>query len=162
MTVNTKQVERRTLRFDSLEDIEAELSVLEKAHAAGTLTHAGNYTPGQVMHHLARWVEIYEKQDFPKIPLPLKLVGRLMKGRVLKQGFPAGLPGPGGKAQPEPDMAFDEGVALLRTKLGVIRDGDFSHNNPFMGRLSHQDALKIHLRHCELHLGFLFPGTPDA
>ena len=156
--VNTKHAERRTLHFDSLEDIEADLDALRAASDAGTLRNTGNYTPGQVLHHLARWMTRYAERDLPKnMPLHMKLIGRVMKGRVLKKGFPAGLPGPEGKAQPEPDVSFAEGEAYLRRMHDVMRTSDFGHQNPFLGTLTHADCVQIHLRHCELHLGFLHP-----
>lgn len=161
MTIDTKKAERRPLRFESLDDVDAELDRLEIAHERGALRHTGNYTPAQTLHHLARWVERYETGDLPeKVPLPVRALGRLMRGRILSKGFPPGLPGPEGKTQAEPDTPFGDALAFLREKMDVTRAGDFSHANPMFGRVSHGDVVKIHLRHAELHLSFLHPGGP--
>ncbi|MEZ6244006.1 MAG: DUF1569 domain-containing protein [Phycisphaerales bacterium] len=160
MAIDTRKAERRPLRFDTLDDLDRELDRIEASHNAGTLTHTGNYTPSQAMHHLARWIVRYETGDLPKrVPLPVKAFGRVFKGRFLNKGFPAGLPGPEGKTQSEPDNPFEESIAFLREKNQVLRTKDLGHRNPMFGRLGHEQAVKIHLRHCELHLSFL---NPDA
>jgi len=157
MPVNTKTVPHRQLRFESVEQVEAELDSLESAHRAGTLAASGNYSAGQNFHHLARWSEKYQKRDVPVVPLPLKIVGRLMRGRIMSKGFPRGLKGPDGKAQPEPEVSFEDGVSYLRRMLVAMRTEDWSHHNPFLGRLNHDDCKQIQFRHCEHHLGFLHP-----
>ena len=163
MSVDTRKAERRSLRFGSLEDLDAELDRLERAHAAGTLTHTGNYAPGQALHHLARWMERYRTRDLPKgLPLHMRIVGRLMRGRVFEKGFPAGLPGPEGKTQPEPDVPFQEGLAYLRRMHEALRQDDFAQPNEFLGPVSHADVITLHLRHAELHLGFLHPDNERA
>lgn len=159
MTIDTKKAERRDLSLRTLDDLDAELDRLERAHGAGALTHTGNYSPAQALHHLARWVERYETGDLPKkVPLPVAAFGRILKGRILRRGYPAGLPGPEGKTQPEPEMPFDQALAELRSKARVLRETDLAHKNPMFGSLTHAQVVEIHLRHSELHLSFLHPG----
>lgn len=159
MTVNTKKAERRTLRFDSIDALESDLALIERAHERGDLRHSGNYAPGQCLHHLARWIEKYETGDLPTdLPAHVRLFGRLMRGRILTKGFPAGLPGPSGKQQPETDTPVPEAIATLRDKTNALRSQDLAHKNPMFGAMSHEDVVSLHLRHAELHLSFLHPG----
>lgn len=154
--VNTRKVDRRDLRFGSLDDLERELERLAAAQRDGRLTHSGNYTPGQVLFHLARWMERYHKRDLPRgLPLHLRLLGRLMRRRVLRKGFPAGLSGPEGSKQPEPETAFEDGLAYLLRMHEVLRTSDLGQPNEVLGSLTHAQVTQLHLRHAELHLGFL-------
>jgi len=155
MSVDTRKITRRKLRFDTLDALSRELDNLEQARQAGTLRHDGNWTPGQVFNHLATWIERYETRDLPKVPWYMRLVGPFMRGRLIRNGFPAGLPGPTGKVQTEPACSFEEGLARLRTKMDVLRTQPLGQHNAFLGRLSDEDVVQLHLRHAELHLGFL-------
>jgi hypothetical protein len=162
---STAHAQRRALRFDTLEAIEAELDLLAAAHHAGTLRHLGNNTPGQVLHHLARWADRYLRRDLPgPLPLHVRLVGRVMKHRFLTRGFPAGLPGPDGQRQTEPEVSFEQGLDYLRRMHDQMRSADLTQMTPFLGRLTHDQIMTIHRRHCELHLAFLVveqPSTPE-
>lgn len=153
---NTKRAPRREVRFGSLGDLGAELDRLERVHSEGKLSYSGNYTPGQALHHLARWAERYTTGDLPTdLPLPIKIFGRVLGGRLLNKGFPAGLAGPTGQRQPEPDVSFEDGLAYLRAQTSLIEASDLAHKNPMYGRMTHDDVVKLHLRHAELHLSFL-------
>lgn len=159
MPVNTKQAERRTLRFESLDDIRAELDKIEAWHNAGGVRHTGNYTPGQNFNHLAKWIEVYETREFgDRPPWFVRAIGRMMKNRIATKGFPAGLSGPGNKPQPEADVSFEDGLARYREKLGVLETLDLAHENPMFGTCTHEYGMRVQLRHAELHLGFLHPG----
>ena len=160
MTIDTRQADRRPLRFESLDDLKRDLDCIETADAQGRLRHTGNYTPGQTMHHLARWAERYETGDLPKrVPKPVAIYGRVFKGKFLNKGFPPGLPGPEGATQTEPDVPFAEGLAYLRRKCDALRTGNFAHRNPMFGRMTHAQVVQLQLRHAELHLSFLFPDA---
>lgn len=161
MSVNTKKAERRKLRFESLDDIRAELDRLEVAHAGAGLRHTGNYSPGQNFNHLAKWVEVYETREFgPRPPWFVRVIGKMMKGKIVRDGFGPGLSGPGNKAQPEPDTTFEDGIARYRSKLDVLETLNLEHENPMFGPCTHDQAMQVQLRHAELHLGFLHPNSP--
>ncbi|MEM7755468.1 MAG: DUF1569 domain-containing protein [Planctomycetota bacterium] len=150
--------EHRSLSFATVDDYARELDRLEAAEASGGLRVSGAYSPAQNFHHLARWIEMYEKGTLPKVPFVMKLVGPFMKKRLLTNGFPKGLPGPGGKPQTEPDNGFAESLAYLRAKLEVLGSRDLTHKNPFFGAMSHEESLTLQLKHGEHHLGFIHPA----
>ncbi|GJM18231.1 MAG: hypothetical protein DHS20C14_04440 [Phycisphaeraceae bacterium] len=158
MSVNTKKSERRPLRFESIDDIRVELDRLETAHKAEGVRHTGNYSPGQNFNHLANWIEIYETREFgPTPPWFVRVIGKMMKNKIVTKGFPAGLSGPGNKPQPEPEASFEDGVARYRHKLDVLGTLDLAHENPMFGPCTHDFAMQVQLRHAEHHLGFLHP-----
>lgn len=152
MPVNTKQADRRTLQFTTLDDLTAELDRLEASES--TLRTTGNWSPGQILSHLAEWIDGYLDNITVKIPLPLKLIGPLFKKRFMTRGYAPGLPVPGGMLPPE--CTFEDGLRRLRTALLRIDAGEsLGGPNPFFGTLTHDEAVEIHLRHCEHHLGYL-------
>lgn len=159
---NTKRVPRRALRFESVAEVRAEVDRLERAHEAGTLRTTGNWSAGQNLLHLAEWVQMYQRLDFPEVPWFVRIAGRLMRGRMVNKGFPAGMPGPGNKPYDLPACTFEAGAAKYREALDVLESADLSHDNPLFGRMSRDDAVRIQLRHAELHLGFFDPGSGDA
>jgi hypothetical protein len=155
--------EHRALHLATVDDYAAELDRLEAAHGSGGLTVSGSYSSAQNLHHLARWIENYETGTLPdKVPFFMRLIGPIMKGRILTKGFPKGLQGPDGKPQTEPDHGFDESLAYLRSKLDVLRTRDLAHKNPFFGRMTRENCVELHLRHAEHHLGFIHPGGSDG
>lgn len=155
------KAKRRQLRFASLDEVDAELARLEALHAQGQLRALRTYSPAQNLYHLARWMKLYQDRDLPTgLPIHLKIVGRLMRRRLLRKGFPAGLPGPEGKVQPEPEVPFEEAIDFLRRIHDAMRTEDFGQHEEFLGGLTHEQVVMLHLRHCELHLGFI--GVRDA
>ncbi len=155
----SRNTDHRALRFHSLDDLDAELNRLERAHHATGVTASGNYSPGQNFHHLARWIRLDKTPEaLPPAAWHMRVVGRFFKRRLLTKGFPKGLQGPDGKPQPEPDMTFDEGLADLRDALRLLREDDLTHRNPFLGPMTHEECVELHLRHAEHHLGFLHAG----
>lgn len=164
MTVNTRGVARRSVKLDSLEELWAELGRLEAAHGAGTLAHTGNWTPGQVLQHLA----IYTRCSLdgfppgrPAAPVRWAATVLLKRRAVAGRQPPPGIKLPVSFAYlaPEPDVTFAEGLGQLRGTIRRVRDGErFSQASPLFGPLTHEQWTRLHLGHCELHLSFLDPG----
>ena len=160
MTVNTKEVEgRRTLRFDSLDEVVADVEVL-RAHG---YEQVGNWSLGQVCEHLAKGVHMsIDGVDF-KVPWPMRLAGRLMRGWMLRRGFPAGLPLKGAASALRPaDVSDEEGVDALHRAIARLKTQSGSQPSPVLGRMSPAQWDEFHRRHAELHLSFLRPqATQD-
>lgn len=48
----------------------------------------------------------------------------------------------------------------LRRQIQRVQDGErFTQASPIFGKLSHEQWVNLHLKHAELHLGFLDPGA---
>lgn len=156
---NTKSAQRRVLRFDSLDDLAAEVDRVIAAEAANQVTYTGNWSLGQILGHLAAWME------FPYIGFPAerapwlirKIVG-LSKKRFLTRGLPPGVRFPG---RPEGTFATEpldvpEGARRIRTALGRLKSGERpTHPSPVFGMLTLDEVVQLNLRHAELHLGFV-------
>ncbi len=158
--VNTSKVaDRRSLRFSSLADLRADVERVAAAERAGTLRKSGNWNAGQVFGHLATWIE------FAWTPNPLKppwfvrfIVGR-RKDKYLNGGMPAGVRIPrveGGTLGTGPTK-LDEGFANLKGAIARLEREPPTEPSPVFGMLTHEEAIKLNLRHAELHLSFLHP-----
>ena len=52
-----KTANHRRLRFESIDDVLAEIDRVVQADAESRLRTLGNWTPGQIMAHIAAWIE---------------------------------------------------------------------------------------------------------
>ncbi len=159
-TVDTSKVaERRTLRFESIDDGLAELDRIAEADKQGNLRAVGNWTPGEVMSHLAAWIE-YAYEGFPLKPPPffIRWMLRLRLKKMLEQGMPTGVKIPGVKEGTYGMEKMDTQAAVERLKQAWQRlknREEVKYHSPAFGILSHDDWIRLNLRHAELHLGFL-------
>jgi len=166
--VNTKTAPRRDTSFATLADIAADLDSLEAAHAAGTLTHTGNWTPGQVFEHCALVMRGSLDGFEARAPAPLRLLARLLfkKQSVdTDKPMPAGfkLPRQASSIMPQPGRTFEDGLALLRAQLDRVGAGQrFEKPSPVLGPLTHEQWDRLHRKHCAMHLSFLHPGQPGT
>src|SRR5687767_4143220 len=86
-------IQRRILRFNSLDDALAEAERLVAAEREGRLDRAGNWPLGQTFGHLATWAN-FAFDGYPpaiRAPLPVRMVLRLMRGGILSKRMTAGM-----------------------------------------------------------------------
>lgn len=164
--VSTKHADRRELRFNSVDDLVAELDRIQAAHDAGTLTSTGNWSPGQNLQHCAR-VWRCGLEGFPpemKPPAIFKFFAKLMykKRATAGQTAPAGirLPKVADPIMPDPQgVSFDTGMREFRAEIARTQRGErFTAVSPIFGAMTHDEWTRLQLGHCQLHLGFLKPG----
>jgi len=162
MAVNVKKADRRQLRFASLDDI---LADAEAVTAGGAVTPAvtGNWTAAQNIHHVAFTVRISSRGADFRIPLPIRMVGRALKfvgvhTRPIKPGVnpPAKI---AAAFAPPPDISIADAWQKLRDEITYAKEHGMTHPSPLFGKLSHDDWIKAHCRHAELHFGFIRPAA---
>jgi hypothetical protein len=150
---------RRELRFESLDEVLAEVERLAAAERAGRLRRLGNWTLGQTLGHLASWAE-YSYTGAPlKAPFFVKWFLRLRKRKFLYGPMRAGVKIPrveGGTLATEP-VPLDEGLERMRRVLARLKSEAPTAPNVIFGPLSPDEWVALHCRHAELHLGFLVP-----
>lgn len=149
----------RKLRFHSIEDCVAEVHRIMEADQAGQLRTTGNWTPGQVMAHVASWIE-YAYDGFPirRPPFFVRWILRLRLKKMLEEGMPRGVRIPGVKNGTTGADNMDTVDAANRLLAALRRLGsseEAKYNSPAFGQLSHEERIKLNLRHAELHLGYL-------
>ena len=160
--IKTAKVDgRRTLHFGSIDDALADVAALEGSARAGTARCLGNWTIGQILGHLAAWVEYsFDGVPMKKPPFILRLALRPIKRRFLYKPMSPGsnVPGvSGGTLGFEP---LDLEAGLTRFHSAFSRLGRESPALPHLifGPLTHDEWINQHLRHAELHLSFIRPG----
>ena len=150
---------RRTLCFESIDQMMAEVDRLVEAERAGRLRRLGNWTLGQALGHLATWAE-YSYTGAPlKPPFFIRWLLRLRKRGFLYRPMPAGVKIPrveGGTLATEP-MPTEEALGRLRRVMERLKSEAPAVPNVIFGPLTHDEWIALNLRHAELHLGFLVP-----
>jgi hypothetical protein len=153
--------EHRSLHFDSIDDVLAEIDRIVAADRAGMLRRGGNWTPGQAFSHLAAWIE-YGYEGYPfRPPWFVRVIGRLMAKSAARKPMRRGFRIPGVEAGTYgvEEMTTDEGAARLKLALQRLKDGEPPRfESPALGPMSMNDRIGLNLRHAELHLGFLHPA----
>ncbi len=139
MAVNTaKSKEYRELRFETIDQLLAEIDHILKAHHAGKLHQFGNWSPGQIMSHLAAWIE-YGYVGYPVATPPwiMRLLLRMMAKRYITKGMPRGIRIPGIKdgTVGQEDAPIEEAAERLRKALAKLRNGEkCTFDSPAFGR----------------------------
>ncbi|TVQ62987.1 MAG: DUF1569 domain-containing protein [Phycisphaerales bacterium] len=151
--------DRRALRFETFDDAIADARRCAEADRAGTLRRTGNWTTGQILGHLAWWIDGgFDGYDF-KTPWIVRVLTRAFKGVLLRRPI-----GPGMRMPGAPEGTY--GVEKMSTEDGLARfvaaaqrlDRECPDRpNPALGPLTHAQWKHLHLRHAELHLSFLHP-----
>ena len=156
---SSQAAQRQRLRFTSLDDVIAHVAILTD-HGYRQL---GQWSLGQICDHLSRAMHgSIDGFDF-SIPFHQRLLGRLIKHRLLKRGFPAGLPlkGAAAKALTPADISDADGVEALHNAVRRLKTDPTRQPSPVLGPLSDDEWTQFHCRHAELHLGHLLPGADD-
>ena len=150
--------QRRKLRFDTIDAALAEAQRLADAERAGRLRSCGNWTLGQAIGHLATWAN-FAFDGYPdavRAPLPVRLILRMMRNRILNHGMMAGVKVgrvPGGTLGLDV-LPADEAISRYRAAMERLRATAPTIDNPAFGRLTHEQWIQLNLRHAELHLSF--------
>jgi hypothetical protein len=157
--IDTRKVsDRRQLRFAALEDAVRDAEALAEAERRGTLRSVGNWTLGQAIGHVAFWARApFEGYaGMPQPPWVVRFVARMFKSPLLNKKLPAG-----GRIPSAPEgtygverMGTDEALAQLRTAFDRLARESPTVPNMVLGELTHEEWIKLNLRHAELHLSF--------
>jgi hypothetical protein len=159
MAIDTKKATRRTLAFNSFDDVRTELTALEKAHAAGALNTSGNWTPGQILSHLAAFMTYPYDGYPPELSSPpwfIKLILKAKKNTYLYKALPAGvkIPGIKGGTTGADDVSFEQALPRLLAAMARMEKAPPAIDNPVFGPMTHDQWKSVNIRHCELHLAF--------
>ncbi len=154
MSVNSKTVAgRRTLHFASLDEV---LADAERLVCSGRTKMLGNWPLEKLLTHLAMAIDSSIDGVSFQAPLLIRLVGPLLKRRIVNSKMPAGFKLPASAvAGAFPAAASPQAaLAALRAAVARSRSEKMTARHPVLGKLTHDQWKQIHLRHAELHLSF--------
>lgn len=160
MIDTAKVTDRRQLHFNAPKEMQADLDRIVAAERAGTLRRTGNWTTGQLLGHLAAWID-YGYDGFPiKPPWFIRLMLRFAKKKFLRGPLKVGVKIPNvqnGTFATDP-LSLDEGLARFNRAWKRLREQAPTKPNILFGVMTHNEWIQLHLRHAELHLSFLHPA----
>lgn len=147
--------ERRTLRFDSFEQMLADAETLAASSAARTL---GKWPLASLLEHLAMSINC-SIDGFPtKAPWFIRLIGPLLKSGALKKLSPGiKLPKRAEAEAYPPVNSVAEALEHLKSAATRTKTERMTATHPAFGKMTHDEWFQLHLRHAELHLSFVLP-----
>jgi len=158
LPVNPRQAARRTLRFDSLDDILADA----EAVTAGPHHTTANHNAAEILWHVAYFIDKPVTGFGFTAPLPVRLLGKTLKalgfaGKPIKPGL-----NPPAEIErhfwPDPDLTLEQSRDYLRHAIETAREpGSMTHPSPVFGKLTDAQWRTLNRRHAELHLSFIHP-----
>jgi hypothetical protein len=147
---------RRKLSFDSLDEVISDAERLVESPNSKTL---GAWPLGQLCTHLAMAINGSIDGIEDRAPLPVRMLGPLLKRWILARGM-----SPGFKLPKQREAVFfpaatsaQEGLDKLRAAACRVKTERMTAQHPAFGKLTHDEWNRLHLRHAELHLSFAVP-----
>jgi hypothetical protein len=157
MVKTSAVTDRRELHFSSMQDIQADIEYLDSGDPPRT---SGNWTAGQIVQHVTTLIQL-SIDGFPeaRLALPLRILGRLMRGRILDNPLRSGLTFPKkfDFLAPTPGISWEEAVAYFSETMARLAAEKMTAVSPVTGRLSHEQWVQFHCRHAEMHFSFMHP-----
>ncbi len=149
----------RKLHFETIDQLLEEIDRVVEADRAGQIRALGAWTPGQILGHVAAWIEYgYDGYPMKRVPWLVRLLLRRQLKKFMKQGMPAGvrIPRVADGTYGIDDMPTEQAAERLRLALGRLqRQEPAKFDSPAFGKLSEDDRIRLNLMHAELHLSFL-------
>ena len=149
-------IQRRKLRFETIDDAIAEGDRLVAAHRAGKVQMLGRWPLGTMLNHLGIWAEYAYTGAPVKVPFFLPWIARPLRGRIINGGMPAGrrIPKvPGGTLGIE-EAEVEKAARRFQIAFLRLKNDPPMVKHAIFGRLSHAEWMKLHLRHAELHFSY--------
>lgn len=147
---------RRTLRFDTLDDLVRDAQSLVGASPTST----GKWTAAQNIEHVALFLDASIDGFTFTVPAPIRFAARLMRGRFLKKGFNPGITPPAKAAAlfaPAPDITLEAAADHLARSVERAKQKQMTAVSPLFGAMNHEQWVQMHCRHAELHFSFIHP-----
>lgn len=153
-SIDTRRVRRRReVRYENY------LALLNDAEslASGPIRVFGNWSLGQILAHLALSMQLsIDGLDEPT-PWYTRLFGRWLKKNWIRGPRKPGFKLTGGlETMLQPGSAtLAEGMSALTRAVNRLQSETDRRPHPLIGELSLEEWDSLHLRHAELHMGFV-------
>ncbi len=152
--VDTRQVTRRDLHFERIDDLLTDIESL----GAGQPDTTGNWSAPQILDHVTRVIDASMDGFVGKAPFFLRALAPLMKKRILTKPMAARIKIPSakqGRTPPDDRVGGDDAVKHLHESVERFREQNRMAPSPLLGAMSHNEWEQLHCRHAEMHFSFL-------
>ena len=154
-----KVSDRRKLSFTSMAEILGDIEKLNAAEKEGkTISATVNWTPAQIIEHVVYFVDCSIDGFEFKAPLVLRIFGKFARSPILNNPMKPGfkLPATMRMVIASPKSTWQDAVSHARKAILRVEAGkQMTKPSPLLGKMSHQDWVKLHCRHAEMHLSFI-------
>ena len=156
----TKVANRRNLRFDTIEEILADVEGLNQ----GEFKTLGNWSAGQILRHLTIVMNGSIDGSPMRLGWHLRVIGRLAKKRFLAKGMKPGLQltAVAAKALVPAPISWEEALAGFRRAVHRLQTEPDRKPHGFFGPMTRDEWNRLHCHHAALHLSFLVPESMCA
>lgn len=151
-----KSVDRRSLTFNTLDDLASDIQNLGRQDVSSS----GNWSAGQNIEHVAAVIDASVDGFTFSVPLPLRIIGRLIRSRTLKKPLNPGIKLPGSAPdafKPGPETRLEDAAKHLAESVERAKQRRMNATSPIFGKMSHEQWVQLHCRHAEMHFSFLHP-----
>ncbi len=159
--IDTRHVApRRKLQLHTLHEILRDVEQLGAvtSETGESICADGNWTPAQIVEHVTFFLDgAIDGFDFTA-PLLIRVLARPFKNRILTKPLKPGikLPARMNVVLPDPQTTWEDAVSALRDAVGRIDNGErMTQPSPLLGAMTHEDWVKFHCRHAEMHFSFM-------
>ncbi len=159
--IDTRKVaQRRTLQFHTLHEIlrDAEQLGAVTSETGEAICADGNWTPAQIVEHVTFFIDgAIDGFDFTA-PLIIRIMGKFFRNSILNKPLKPGvkLPASMDVVLPDPQTTWEDAVSALRDAVRRIDSGErMTQPSPLLGAMTHEDWVKLHCRHAEMHFSFM-------
>ena len=158
MAVDTKTVTgRRELHFASVDEMLQDVEQI----TSGDVKALGNWSPAQILQHLA--ISMNNTVDGVQFKAPwfVRLIAPFFKKSFLTKPMSPGFKMP---KQMEPvfmppeDVSLEQGLNAFREAAERLKAAKSFEPNSALGRLTPEEHKQFQLRHAEMHLSFIVPA----
>lgn len=154
-----KVADRRKLSFTTMAEILGDVEMLDAAVKDGkTISATGNWTPAQIIEHVMYFIDgSMDGFDFSS-PLVIRIIGWIARSHILNNPMKPGfrLPATMKMVVPSPKSIWPDAVSHARKAILRVEAGKYmSKPSPLLGKMAHQDWVKMHCRHAEMHFSFI-------
>ena len=148
---------RRTVRYSTMSEI-----IDDAEQLIGNHHTVGNWSFGQICQHLAKaMVGSIDGFGFQAPWFARWFIAPLMKNSVLTKGMKPGfnLPKSAAPILPDASVPAEDGLRQLKAAIDRLSHETPTAPHPFFGKLASEEVMQLHLRHSELHMSFIVPGS---
>lgn len=157
MGQSSRRPARRVVHFSTLSDLTLDIQALADTEPTST----GRWTAAQNVEHMAAVIDASVDGATFSLPLPVRLLGRLLRFWFLNRGLSPGIKLPASVPAaftPGPETRFQDAARHLAQAVQRAEEQKMAAASPVFGRLSHEQWVRFHCRHAELHFSFIQPG----